>query len=368
LKIVSVELYHVCVKLKKPFVTSLSVKEYTNSIFVKIKTSSDLVGLGECCPTASINGETHETCFVVGRMIAKRFIGQNPLDIDANVGLMDQVIYGNTSIKSAFDIALYDLAAKAKGCPLYEYLGGAINKRIFTDYTVSLGPVAEMVQDAVKVKDDGFKIIKIKVGGEGKEDVKRVGAIRKAVGADIELRIDANQGWGVEEALATLIAMKDFDIAYCEEPIKRYKFDMLPSIREKSPIKIMADESVLDHYDAHRLINTGACDYINIKLGKSAGIYKALKIIKAAQKIGMKLQLGGFVESNLLFTANCHLAHTADCCSFYDFDSPLFAKENPIIGGMKYGEHGEITLNDAPGLGLEIDERYLKHANKLIIT
>ena len=81
----------------------------------------------------------------------------------------------------------------------------------------------------------------------------------------------------------------------------------------------------------------------------------------------MQLQLGGFLESKLLFTANTHLAHTSDYCAFYDFDSPLFAIENPVVGGIEYGKNGEVILNDRPGLGLSLDEKYLKNVNKLIV-
>jgi L-alanine-DL-glutamate epimerase-like enolase superfamily enzyme len=367
LKIRAVELYHVPRKLRKPFVTSLGYNEYAQSVYVKIITDSELVGYGECTPSPYINGETHETCFVVGKLLAQGLIDKDPLDISSNFELMSKLIYANNSIKSAFDIAQYDLISKSEDLPLYKYLGGEISKKIYTDYTVSVGDINGMVEDAIKVKESGYQIIKVKLGKGGEKDVERIKNIREAVGSDIKLRVDANQGWEVDEAERTLTALKEFDIQYCEEPIRRYKFDILPELRRQSPIKIMADESVLDHYDAHRLINTGACDYINIKLGKSSGIFKALKIIKVAEKAKMKLQLGGFLESRLLFTANAHLAHTSEYCAFYDFDSPLFALENPIVGGMEYGENGEVVLNDKPGLGLSIDEKYLKNANKIIV-
>jgi L-alanine-DL-glutamate epimerase-like enolase superfamily enzyme len=354
-------------KLKKPFITSLGFNDHAHSVYVIIKTDQGLIGYGECTPSPYINGETHETCFVVGRRLGQALIGKDVLDIESNVALMGKIIYANTSIKSAFDIAFYDILSKAAGKPLYDYLGGKVQKKLFTDYTVSVGAVEEMVDDALKIKENGFKILKIKVGKGGEEDFQKLKAIRGAIGPSMSIRIDANQGWGVEEASATLNKMAELDIQYCEEPIKRYKYDFLPALKGASPIKIMADESVLDHYDAHRLINTGSCDYINIKLGKSSGIFKALKIIEAAQKAEMGLQLGGFLESKLVFTANAHLAHTSECCQFYDFDSPLFAEQDPIVGGFEYGKSGEIILNNGIGLGLEIDKDYLKRAEKLEI-
>ena len=365
MKITSIDIYHIPRKLTKPFVTSLGYNTQAQSIYVRIKTDQGLEGLGECTPSPYINGETYETCMVVGRMLAKALLDKDPRNIEDNVAVMGKVIYGNTSIKSAFDIALYDLSSKAEDKPLYAFLGGSINKTIYTDYTVSVGASESMVEDALKVKEAGYFITKVKVGKNAEQDVADIGAIREAVGDAMNIRIDANQGWGVEEAAQSLSAMESFNIQYCEEPIKRYKFDFLPALKGVSPIKIMADESVLDHYDAHRLINNASCDLINIKLGKSSGIYKALKIIKAAEKVDMGLQLGGFLESKVLFTANTHLAYTSDCCRYYDFDSPLFSLDDPVIGGMKYGDNGQITLTEGAGLGLKLDPVFLKNAEKI---
>ena len=104
-----------------------------------------------------------------------------------------------------------------------------------------------------------------------KTDVARIKAIRKAIGKKIPLRIDANQGWNVKTAIKTLQALKDYNIQFCEEPIPRWNFMKLKKVKKKSPIPIMADESCCDHHDAQRLIQLGACDMFNLKLGKSGG-------------------------------------------------------------------------------------------------
>ena len=199
------------------------------------------------------------------------------------IDLMDKIIYGNSSIKSAFDIALYDIASQHAGIPLYKFLGGENNKTIITDYTVSIGEPAKMAADALKIKEQGYPAIKVKLGKNGKKDVERIRAIRAAVGKEIPLRIDANQGWRVNEAIETLNALAKFDIQHCEEPIARWKFMQLRKVKKNSPIPIMADECCGDEHDAERLIELGACDYFNIKLGKSGGIFKALKMVKMAE-------------------------------------------------------------------------------------
>jgi L-alanine-DL-glutamate epimerase-like enolase superfamily enzyme len=281
---------------------------------------------------------------------------------------MDKTIFGNTSIKSAFDIAIYDIAAKFADMPLYTYLGGKKDKKLFTDYTVSIGSPEKMAEDAVKIKERGFKIIKVKVGSNGRTDIERIKAIRKSVGNDISVRIDANQGWEKEEAIDTLNSMAHFGIQFCEEPIPRWMFMDLPWVRKHSGIKIMADESCLDHHDAERLIGLSACDYFNVKLGKSSGITNAVKVIRLAESAGMKVQIGGFLESRLGFTASAHLALISSCVAFTDFDSPLMMEEDNVTGGIKYGLLGEVTVPDTPGLGISVDEKFLERLENKIIT
>ena len=136
-----------------------------------------------------------------------------------------------------------------------------------------------------------------------------------------------------------------------------------PNICERTP----ADESCSDHHDAKNLIDLKACDYFNIKLGKSSGLINAQKIIKQAEAANKKMQIGGFLESKLLCTANCHLAFTSDHVTFFDFDSPIFIKHAPVIGGMQYHSDWEITLPETPGLGVDVDPEFLKSAPKLLI-
>lgn len=367
MKIDRIEFYHASLKLRKPFITSLGYRDHANNVIVRIRTDQGLDGWGECSPYPPINGETVETCFIIGKLLAEQLIGLDASQPGAISAAMDKTIYGNTSVKSAIDIAVYDLAAKAKGQPLYAYLGGSIHKKIFTDYTVSVSEIDDMVANAMEVHERGFPVIKVKLGNHGPKDVQRIKAIREAVGYEIGIRIDANQGWKVKEAIETLQALEPYQIQYCEEPISRHEYPRLKKVRKLSPIPIMADESVYDHHDAEKLIKMDLCDMINIKLGKSSGLYKAQKIIQKAEKAGIPMQIGGFLESRILFTANCHLAHTSDLVQYFDFDSPLFMEEDPIEGGMEYQSDWEIKLPDAPGLGLSVSENRLASFKSLIV-
>lgn len=367
MKITSIELFHAQLKLKQPFITSLGYRDHANNIYVRIRTDNGFEGWGECSPYAPINGETIDTCFVVGQMLGEALLGQDPREHQDISERMDSTIYGNTSIKSALDIACYDLAAKEEEQPLYVYLGGSIEKKIYTDYTVSVSDIDKMVTDAKRIKELGFPVIKVKLGDGKADDISRMRAIREAVGYDIAIRIDANQGWKVKQAVHILNEIADLKIQYCEEPINRHNYFKLKKVRNNSPVMIMADECLHDHYDARKLIKGEHCDMFNIKLGKSSGLYKAQKIMDEAIDAQIPMQIGGFLESRILFTANCHLAHRHQLVQYYDFDSPLFHESDPVIGGMEYQKDWEIRLPELPGLGLRVDEDYLKNCRTLAI-
>ncbi|MBS1621009.1 MAG: dipeptide epimerase [Bacteroidetes bacterium] len=363
-----VEIYKLFIPLKEPFITSLGRDDFAANIIVIIRTDQDISGFGECSPYMPINGESADTCFIVGQYFAKLFKGKNALDIEERISDMDKIIYGNTSIKSAFDMALYDIAAQQAGLPLYKFIGGENNKTIVTDYTVSIGEPDKMAADAVKIKNEGYPAIKIKLGKDGKTDVQRIKAIREAVGNEIPLRIDANQGWKVKEAIETLNALGQYGIQYCEEPIARWKFLKLKKIRKKSPIPIMADESCCDNHDAKRLIRLKACDMMNIKLGKSGGIFKALKMARMAEEAKIQLQVGAMLESRLGMTAFAHFALCSPMIQYFDFDTALMFSEDPVNGGIIYEKDGVIKVPDSPGLGATIEESWLKKMEKIIIS
>jgi len=360
LHIDKISLYALRIPLIEPFITSLGRDDDALNVVVRIQTREGLVGFGECSPYMPINGESQETCMSMGRYFGQALLGHDPLDIDGCLQRLDSIVYANYSIKSAFDIALHDMASQAAGLPLWKWLNGDNTKVITTDYTVSIGEPEKMALDAKKILDQGYPAIKVKLGKDGKTDVLRMQAIRKAVGPDVPLRIDANQGWTVNEAIATLQALAPLRIEHCEEPISRYLYTSLPQVKKESPIPIMADECCGDHHDAARLIALNACDYFNIKLGKAGGIRNGVRIVRMAEEAGIKLQVGAMIESRLAMTAFAHFA----CCSpqivHYDFDTALMFREDPVTGGIRYQKNGVIELPTGTGLGATIEEEWLQ--------
>jgi L-alanine-DL-glutamate epimerase-like enolase superfamily enzyme len=369
LTIKDIAVYKLKIPLQEPFVISLGPINHAENIIVVINTKDGITGYGECSPYMTINGESMDTCFIVGQYLAKALIRQNVLEPSGCMEIMDRVIYGNTSIKSAFDIALHDIVAQHAGLPLYQYLGGKKNKILQTDMTVSIGTSEKMKRDAIHFQQQGFPFIKVKLGEDLETDVARIKAIRDGIGNQIPLRIDANQGWGTaDQAIAVLNALEPFNIEHCEEPISRWRFMELSKVSAATSIPIMADETCGDDHDAERLIQLKACSMFNIKLGKSSGFLKALKIIDLAAAAGIQLQIGGFMESRLGMTAAAHLALTDDSIHHCDFDTPLMFTADPVAGGIEYKNNGVVDVPDIPGLGATIKEDYLKKAESILIN
>lgn len=364
-KITHTEIFKLALPME-PFVIATEIATVAQNTFIRIHADNGLVGMGECSAFPMLVGETQATCFEVAKDFARVMKGSDPLDIPARMGDLHARLAFNTTIKSAFDMALHDLAAKARGLPLYRFLGGE-KKDIETDFTLGIGPPAAMADKARAAIAKGARTLKIKLGRHGPEDVERVRSISAAAGPDITLRVDANQGWDFDTAESTLRALSGFGIQFCEQPMHHDYDYLLPALRARSPVPIMADESVFNHHDAIRLIGAGAVDSINVKLAKSGGILEALRIADAAAERGVPCMLGGMLESRLALTAKVHLAMSHRNFRYYDLDTCLLGQlADPVLGGARYrGFHLEI--GDGPGIAADIEPGFLEKCESVVI-
>lgn len=358
LRIARVEVFRLNIPLIDPFVISLETITHAHNLLVRLTANNGLIGWGECSPYRRIAGETQDSGFAVAPLLARALEDRHPWAIAECHLAMDQVIRGNRCIKSTFDLALYDLAARGAQLPLYAWLGGAPHP-LRTDMTVGLGEPNQMAQAARRYQEAGFYAIKLKLGGDTATDVARVQAVRAAIGPDWPLRVDANQGWNLPTARRTLTALAAYNIEYCEEPLPSWQYQDLPLLRQQSPIPIMADESCFDHHDAIRLIRMQACDFFNIKLSKAGGIHNATKIAHIAAGAGMDCQVGCFSESRVGITALAHFALAHPNITQYDMDAPLMLAEDPVVGGATFQPGGIVEVSSTPGLGLDLPADYL---------
>ena len=366
----SIEIYTLDAPLLKPVKIAIGIRSAVKNIALKIVTDTGLVGWGEASPSRYITGDTAETAYQAAQLIAQQILGKSPLAIENRMAEIKSFIAGEPSIRCAFDLALYDIAAKAANMPLYQYLGGELvttegKLRVLrTDLTIGLQDTVEKtVAEAQQILDLNFDAIKMKVGRSGFQDVAHVAAVREIAGPNIAIKVDSNQGWDYPSAVANISAMAPLNLQYSEQPIAAWDYENLARLRDKVDLPICVDESVFDDKDALKLVNAGAADYLNIKLGKSGGIHTGLKINAIAEAAGCKCMIGCFSESRLGLSAAAHLAVAKPNIVFLDLDSAFMFKTDPVVGGLQYDleQGGVIHLPDAIGHGASFDETALEN-------
>jgi L-alanine-DL-glutamate epimerase-like enolase superfamily enzyme len=369
MKIQSIQIAKLTIPYHQPLKVAIGQIVGAENVVIKITTDSGLIGWGEASPCAYIVGDTQHTNYQTAQQLAQLILGKDPLAIEARMTEINGFIVHESSIRSAFDMALHDIAARAANMPLYQFLGGE-RRELRTDYTIGLqATVEQTVQQAQDILDQGFDAIKMKVGRQGLADVEHVQAVRELAGPDIAIKIDSNQGWDYATAVANINAMAPLNLQYSEQPLAAWDYDNIARLRDKVPLPICADESVFDHRDALKLVRQGAADYLNIKLGKSGGIHTALKINAIAEAAGCKCMIGCFGESRLALSAAAHLAMAKPNIFFLDLDSSLFFKADPVVGGIRFDEKvgGLIHLDDAPGLGASFDEGQFEEGSVVVV-
>lgn len=339
---------------------------YAQNVFIRAHTDAGITGVGECSAFPMIVGETQATCFEMARDFAAIWKGKDATDIEARLDELNLYVAGNYTAKSAFDMLLYDLAAKKAGMPLYQFLGGR-KRTITSDLTIGIDTPEAMAAKALEYTRRGVTMIKVKLGKQPHEDIERIKQIRQAVGPETELRVDANQGWSFDEAVHALKSLAEYDIRFCEQPMRKWDDELLPELCRVSPVPVMADESVYTHHDAKRIVKNKAASFINIKFAKSGGIREAIKINQVAEMHGVQCMIGSMLESRLALTANVHFAMAYENIAFFDLDTCLLGQlEDPVLGGVEYAGM-DLRINDAPGIGADVDQSYLDKCVEVII-
>ncbi|MBT4290426.1 MAG: dipeptide epimerase [Deltaproteobacteria bacterium] len=361
MKILDIRTGFLSIPMKKPFKTALRTVDKIENIVVVIKTDTDSVGYGDAAPTAVITGDTVQSIQGAISHIRQHLIGQEIQNLELVCQIIRTAIVGNTSAKAALDMAVYDLWGKLHHAPLFRLLGGFRNELI-TDYTISIDTPEKMAAESLEMVGKGFSILKTKVGGNIQTDIQRLKAIRNAVGPDIKIRVDANQGWRPKEAVYALqqLQVEGVHLELMEQPVNRKDFIGMQFICKHSHTPVFADESAFSPEDVQQLIQMKAADGINIKLMKCGGIHEALKITALIETAGLKGMVGSMMEGPIGVTAITHLAMAKSVISSFDLDAPLFLKENPFSGGIRYTD-SKVQLTDLPGLGVYNIEAHLQY-------
>ncbi len=350
----SISVGEIRLPLKVPFKTALRTVSHVHDLVLIIETDTGLKGYGEAPATAVITGDLLGSMRAALALIAPRLLGRDLLDFNALLATVHQSVVHHSSLKAALEIALYDLRARQFGVPLYQLLGGG-TPRLKTDVTISVNDSATMVQDCLRAVAEGFDALKVKVGGRSwREDVQSTLAIHRAVGPNVALRLDANQGWTPKQAVKVIQALEAAGLALecVEQPVKAGDVAGLKFVTDHTLTPILADEAVFSVTDALHILSTHSADILNIKLMKTAGISQAIEVAKLTRHHHATCMVGCMLESGISVTAAAHFAVAhADVVTLIDLDGPQLCQGSAIDGGLTMNGPW-IALSDAPGLGI----------------
>ena len=358
LTIARIEIFPLRLALHEPFAVSYATQYDIPTILVRVTTSDGAIGWGESTPDPNVTGETyHSTIAVLEHDLAPAVLGLDARDREGVIRAMDARVEAVPAAKAAIDIAVHDLVAKASGVPLWALLGGRSKPHLTISRVVSIKTPDAMAADALQHVRDGFETVKLKVGDptNPRGDVARVAAVREAVGPDIGIKIDVNQGWQTPGiAIPAIRAMLAIGPDYIEQPVDQHDLAALAEVRRATGAPIMADECVHGVREMQRVVELRAADLVNIKLMKTGGLVKATRVNAIAEAAGIVGQVGTMVESSIASAAGLHFAMAHANVRTCEMGGPLMIAGD--IGDLRSSyDQNRITLPDGPGLGVELD-------------
>jgi len=317
------------IPLLEPFPIATGTTTEARNVLITITLEDGSVGYGESAPFSPSTGETQETALAAARGCAELLKSKDAAHWRILSKLLRGVFFSQMTAIAGIEMALLDALTHSYGVPLYVFFGCAASS-VETDISIPLVTPEHAYDLAKAIVARGITTIKIKVGGDIREDVARVQAVREAA-PGIGLMLDANQGYTPNEALLCLEALDDRGIRplKLEQPVYKDDFAGMRFVMQHTTVPIAADESASSPAAVLRLINEGAANIINIKLMKCGGIYPALQMIHLARAHNLKIMMGCMIESSVAITAAAHLSPLID---YADLDGHLLIDDDPYRG------------------------------------
>jgi len=349
-------------------------------VIIKLHTDEGLIGFGEAPVLKDWGGdhgkyfgETPQTTIhIINDILAPALAEQDPCRIEALHALMDKAVKGYPYCKAAIDAALYDVVGKKFAIPAYQLLGGLVRERVPIAHSLGLMEIDKAVDEAMQAKAEGVKTIKLKAGVEQKRDIELVRRIREAIGPELNICVDANQGYPTAKAAVKVTnAMAEYNLLYMEQPVEG--IEQMAEVARRVDTPIMADESAWTPQDVIEIIQKKAADMVSIYTTKPGGMFKAKKVAAVAEAAGLKCNVNGSVETGVGNAANLHLAASTGVVTYgcvVPVSTPkgkgkggiagIYYQDDIIVEPFAYSD-GDIVISPKPGLGIELDEDKLKH-------
>ena len=323
-------------KFRHPFTISKGTKTHQPTLIVELE-HFGIKGYGEAPAIAYYNIPVEKMIEDLERK--KTFIEKFSFtEPERYWHYLHHLLPQNNFLVCALDIAAWDMYGKLKKKKLYELWNGDISKNPITDYTIGIDSIDKMV---AKLKEKPWPVYKIKVGTA--DDIAIVKALRE--NTDSIVRVDANAAWDVDTALRLIPLLKELGVEFVEQPLAKDNWEGMAMLFKESSLPLIADEACVFENDVDKCKDH--FHGINIKLTKCSGITPALRMIKRARDLDLKVMIGCMNESTVGSAAIAHLLPFID---YVDMDGPLLLQED-VATGIQY-DYGKIMYSDAPGLGI----------------
>jgi len=359
-KIKNIEVQKVDLKLTRPYTIAFKTVDHVENAIVTMELDNGLVGRGAGNPSEQVVGETLDNALdaldqaIGGKSVDRGWqglIGREIEDINVLCEEIQNYLKHSPAARTALEGALYDAFSQWKEVPLVSLLGQKI-EYLPTSITIGIKDVLSTLDEASEYFGRGFRYIKVKLGNYLEEDIERIVKLREKFGDRIKIRIDANQGYNVQEVKQFYDQTVGCNLELIEQPLPAEQIEEMRSLPAEIRQVLAADESLIGPEDAANIIGkTNACGIFNIKLMKCGGITQALEISRLAESAGIDLMWGCNDESIISISAALHTALSCKQTRYLDLDGSLDLAKDVVAGGFIL-ENGEMRVNGLPGLGL----------------
>ena len=367
MKITTIETYPVRIPLRPEcrMVSNLGRHDESRFLLVKVITEDGQYGVGEASMTPRWSGETVWGAeALVKHVLTPVLLGCDLSDVVEIDRRMDAVATHNWFVKSAIEMACWDVCGKAAGKPVYELLGGACRPlEMRGRFSIGAYPPERASERAKELAGMGFDTLKVKVGGEPATDIARVRAVREAIGPERALVIDANCGWDADTAIACIRELADCRLALAEQPTPDGDYAGMARVRKETGIKVMADDICFNMVHAQELVRNECCDVMSLYPGKNGGIRKARAMAEFAAQHGVACSVGSNLEWDVATAAIGHFVVSTPNVQIENYPGDIYG---PFYYEFRIAKEpleisGPITkLTDRPGLGIEVDWELVK--------
>jgi len=358
LPIERIEAIPVSVPHNTDFQISGGGQEAADHVLIRLHTEDGPVGVGEASPKPFFSDETQTSVLGALDVLEAALEGVDAARPAAVHRAMDDAIRGNPFAKTAVDVACYDALGKALGVPVSALLDGRVRDRVEVGQSIGIKPTEAAVDDARRyVRQEGFRSIKVKVGDEASSAADRVRAVCEAVGDEVPIRVDANQGYTADVAVPLFSELeRELDLLLVEQPVARDDVEGMRKVTETIETPVLADESVFSPADALRVVRRNAADIINIKIMKAGGLYPSGRIAATAAAASYPLAIGSMLELGVGTAAGAHLAATLPHVRYpCDVKGPSLYADTLLEEPVRI-EDGYTYVPDRSGLGVELDD------------